>query len=375
MPSSSAGKRSRLTPRRGAKQLILAWLLLGAAALAGCRDEAKAPGKPPTLVRTQLIELTGRQVSVTLTGDVQARVLAELSFRVSGRVTQRSVDVGAHVTKGQLLAKLDPAEQAADRASAVASVSAAEAQLRLATANFERQKSLLGNGFTTRAAYDQAQEAQRTAEGSLDAAKAQLGTTDEALGYTELRAPADGVVTARNLEVGQVAQAAQSVYSLAQDGDRDAVFDVYESFILAGIDRDVIGLALVSNPQVTASGRVREVSPTIDPRSATVRVKVAITDPPAAMTLGSAVAGTAHQASGKAIVIPWNALTAIGRQSAVWVVAADGKTVRRQPIAIESYETASVIVASGLKPGDRIVTEGSKLLTDGQQVSYDEGRS
>src|SRR6059058_5969517 len=76
-------------------------------------------------------------------------------------------------------------------------------------------------------AFDQAQEVLLSTESSLEAAKAQLGTAKDALGYTELRAGAVGLISARNLEVGQVVQAAQPVFTLAQDGDRDAVFDVY----------------------------------------------------------------------------------------------------------------------------------------------------
>ena len=76
----------------------------------------------------------------------------------------------------------------------------------------------------------------RSAEAPLEAAKAQLGTAKDALGYTELRAGAAGVITARSLEIGQVVQAAQSVFTLAQDGDRDAVFDVYESMFFGDVE-------------------------------------------------------------------------------------------------------------------------------------------
>ena len=151
-----------------------------------------------------------RQASVTLTGEVQARFRADLSFRVSGRVLARYVDVGAHVQAGEVLALLDPAEQQADVDAATAAVLAAESQLRVAKATFERQKALIASGFTTRTVYDQAQEGLRTTEGVLEAAKAQLGTSKDALGYTALRAEAAGVITARNLEVGQVVQAAQA---------------------------------------------------------------------------------------------------------------------------------------------------------------------
>jgi multidrug efflux pump subunit AcrA (membrane-fusion protein) len=158
--------------------LVLAFALV----LAACNDESVS-SKPPTLVRTETVRVQDRQASVTLTGDVQARINAELSFRVSGRVTERLVDVGAHVSAGDVLARIDPTEQQADLDAATAAVSAAESQLHVASATFERQKTLLSSGFTTRSSFDQAEEGLRTAEGSLDAAKAQLGMSRDALSY------------------------------------------------------------------------------------------------------------------------------------------------------------------------------------------------
>ena len=216
-------------------------------------------------VRTEIVQPQDGQASVTLTGEVQARFRADLSFRVSGRVIARLVDVGAHVNAGDVLARIDPAEQQADLDAATAAVAAAESQLRVARATFERQKALIANGFTTRPLFDQAQEGLRTAEGQLETAKAQLGTAKDALEYTELRAGAAGVITARNLEIGQVVQAAQPAFTLAQDGDRDAVFDVYKSVFFGDFEGDQVSLSLVSDPSITATGHVREVSPAIDP--------------------------------------------------------------------------------------------------------------
>jgi RND family efflux transporter MFP subunit len=150
---------------------------------------------------------------VTLTGEVQARFRADLSFRVSGRLLARLVEVGAHVEAGDMLARIDPAEQQADLDAATAAVASAQSQLRVAQVNFDRQKTLLAQRFTTQVAFDQVQENLRSAESSLETAKAQLGTAQDALGYTELRASAAGVITARSLEVGQVVQAAQPVFT------------------------------------------------------------------------------------------------------------------------------------------------------------------
>ncbi|CCE03701.1 putative component of multidrug efflux system (RND family) [Bradyrhizobium sp. STM 3809] len=340
--------------------------------LAGCDQKAAVTAQPARQVQTQVVKLSERRQSITLTGDVQPRVLAELSFRVSGRVTERLVEVGAQVKAGQLLARIDPAEQQADLDSAQAAVVAAESQVKVATSNFNRQQTLITSGFTTRATFDQAQETLRTAEGSLEAAKAQLGTARDALTYTELRADADGTITARNIEVGQVAQAGQSVFTLAHDGNRDAVIDVYEAALSLKFDDSKVALALLSDPSITAKGTVREVSPTIDPKSGTVRIKIAIENPPPEMILGSAVSATGFIKPEQRIILPWSALNAAGKTPAVWLVDATSKTVSLKPITIEDYETGAIVVSDGLKPGDRVVTEGGKLLSVGQQVSFNE---
>ncbi|CCD93030.1 putative component of multidrug efflux system (RND family) [Bradyrhizobium sp. ORS 375] len=356
----------------GLRPLALAGCAAIGLLLAGCDQKTAVTTTPSRMVRTEVVKLSERRQSITLTGDVQARVLAELSFRVSGRVTERLVEVGAYVKAGQVLARIDPAEQQADLDSAQAAVVAAESQVKVATSNFNRQQTLITSGFTTRASFDQAQETLRTAEGSLEAAKAQLGTAKDALTYTELRADADGTITARNIEVGQVAQAAQSVFTLAHDGNRDAVIDVYEAALSLKFDDSKVALALLSDPSVTAKGTVREVSPTIDPKSGTVRVKITIENPPPEMVLGSAVSATGFIKPEQRIILPWSALNASGKTPAVWLVDAANKTVSLKPITIEDYETGAIVVSGGLKPGDRVVTEGGKLLSVGQQVSFNE---
>ena len=238
VPPRPARAHSRLS------NAALAFVLL-AAPLGACHDRAAPAAERAVFVHTEIVQPQQGQDGLTLTGEVQARFRADLSFRVSGRVLARLVDVGAHVNAGDVLARLDPAEQQADFDAATAAMAAAEAQLRVAQATFDRHSDLLSSGFTTRVAYDQAQEQLRTAQGTLESAKAELGRTREALGDTELHARAAGVITARSLEVGQVVQAAQSVFTLAQDGERDAVFDVPESMFLGDVDRGRVSLALV----------------------------------------------------------------------------------------------------------------------------------
>jgi RND family efflux transporter MFP subunit len=362
-------KAGKFVPKRLYAALAVA---IAATALSGRSDGSATTVQRATFVHTEIVRPGPRQVSVTLTGTVQARFSADLSFRVTGRVRERLVDVGNHVDRGEVLARLDAAEQQADLDAAMAAVTAAETQLRVAQATFDRQNRLLSSGFTTRPLFDQAQEGLRTAQGSLEAANAQLGTAKDALGYTELRAGASGVITARSVEAGQVVQAGQPVFSLAQDGERDAVFDVYEAALFGDFDGGPVALTLVSDPDVKASGKVREVSPAINAKSATIRVKVTIQNPPAAMTLGSAVAGTANWKPVAQIAVPWRALMATGSKPAVWVVEPSTMTASLKPVTVAGYEAGSVVIKDGLEPGERIVVDGGKLLSARQLVSYAE---
>jgi membrane fusion protein, multidrug efflux system len=350
-------------------------LALLAAPVGACTDGSAAQPTRAAFVRTEVVQGQKRNSSIALTGEVQARFRADLSFRVSGRVIERLVEVGAHVTPGQLLARLDPAEQQADLDAAIASLAATESQLHVARTTFERQTYLISSGFTTRVAYDQAQERLRTAEGEFEIAKAQLGRAKTALGDTELRAGAAGMITARNLELGQVVQAAQAVFTLAQDGERDAVFDVPESIFFGDVESSKVALSLVSDPDVTASGHVREVSPVINAKSSTVSVKVAIENPPAAMTLGSPVAGTAKMIPAAEIALPWTALMALGAKPAVWIVDASTHTASLRPVTIVGHEAGTLLIKGGIEPGERVVVDGGKLLSSGQVVSYEGDRS
>ena len=291
-----------------------------------------------------------------LTGEVRAQVESDLSFRVGGRITERLVNVGDHVTADQVLARLDPQQQQATVTAAEAAVQSAEAVLRQATSTYERQKALLAQGYTTKREHDQAQEAFRTAQAALDTARAQFGTARDHLSDTVLRAGAPGVITARKAEAGQVVQVAQTVFSIAQDGPRDAVFNVYESIFTRELANPAIALTLVSDPAVMAKGTVREISPTVDRATGTVRVKVAIEHPPAAMTLGAAVVGEGRFQPRKLVMVPWSALSSGNGQPAVWIVDPRTKTVSLRPITVEGYETGKIVVREGLQPGEIVVT-------------------
>jgi len=340
--------------------------------LAGCQKQEAAAERPPVMVKVAAVELSEYAPRTSLTGVIAARTLNNLAFRVGGRVAERLVEVGQHVEAGEVLARIDPQEQESDLRSAQADLDAAQAQLTQATAAFDRQKTLLAQGFTTRRDYDQAEQGLKVAQGSVQAAQSALANARENLGYTELRATAPGVITARAVEAGQVVQAAQSAFTIAEDGDRDAVFNVQETLVVRTPPDPPVTIALVSDPEVKATGRVREVSPAVDPASGSIRVKVAIADTPAAMPLGAAVVGTVSARPAQAVILPWQALTSSQGRPAVWLVDPASRAVSMQPVDVLAYESGTVVVGKGLEPGQSVVTAGGQLLSPGETVEIAE---
>lgn len=342
--------------------------LLGSAFVLGGCDGAEPPGREA--VRVKVIEARAADIApvLSLTGEIKARFQNELSFRVSGKIVERNVEVGAHVQAGDVLARLEPNEQEANLKSAKAAVEAAEAQLKQVSAAFERQKSLMESGYTTRRDFDQAQEAFRTAQASLDTAKAQQTQAEDQLAYTEIKADAPGLITARFAETGQVVQGAQPVFTIARDGARDAVFDVDEALLVCAPEHVTIRVALASDPSVAAEGSVREVSPTVNTNNGTIRVKIELKNVPPGMTLGAPVIGSARLKATEGFAVPWNALFEAESKPAVWIADHQSKAVSLRPVAVARYEAGRVLLKDGLKSGELVVTAGSQLLWPGRIV-------
>ena len=353
----------------GSIRFAVPMLLSATVLLSGC-DREKGPKAPPaeTLVHTSVVKRQPFEKTVSIDGEIVPRVQSDLSFRISGRMIERLVDVGDPVKKGQVLARLDPATQKADVSSATAAVASAEAQLAQAQSTYERQKALVAKGITTRKDYEQAEQALVSGKAAVDAAQAALKSANEVLGYNELRSDVDGVILTRAAESGQVVQAAQTIYSVAVAGPRDAVFDLSEAMLLHPPDKVAVKVSLVNDPSVTVIGDVRQVSPTINKTTGTVRAKVGLEAVPDAMKFGSVVTGTGTISEDAAFVLPWTAMTSVDRKPAVWIFDPKTSQVTLRAVEISSYATQKVIVSAGLQDGETIVTDGTKLLRPNQTV-------
>ena len=361
MPSSSRSSLfSRLLAAVAAPALIVM--------LSGCEREVAKEAPPPRPVRTIVVEKGGLGQTIVLTGQIEAEKEVSLAFRIGGRIIERLVDTGDRVKPDQVVAKLDPQNELNSLRSARAALSAANARLEQDSNRFDRQETLLQQGWTTRANFDQAQQALRTAQATVDDAKAQVEIAEDRVGYTQLKAGLTGTITRRAAESGEVVQAGQMVFMVARDSGWDAVFDVPAQVLrTAPGDADVI-IALTDDPGVTAKGRVRQVDPQADPVTRTFKVRVAVNDPPPAMRLGATVSGRMEVDHGHGISLPASALTATDKNPAVWVVDPESSTVALKPVEVLRFDPGTVVLSGGLDGGEIVVTAGVQALHPGQKV-------
>jgi RND family efflux transporter MFP subunit len=343
-------------------------VLLLPAMLAACQPDVEAAAPQARPVRTVTTEKREAGLPVTLTGRIEAEDEVALAFRISGRVLENDRKLGDRLESGQVVARLESQNESNALRAAQANLAATEGQLTQARNHFERQDTLLKQGWTTRANHDQAKQAQQTAQSQVDAAEAQLKTAHDQVSFTELRADAPGVVTAVGPRAGEVVQTGQMIVRLARKDGRDAVFDASAQLLRSAPRDPQITVSLTDNPTVMARGRVREVAPQANPATRTFEVKVGLTDPPEAMLLGATVTGRMEVEAVPVIEIPATALIKFNQKPAVWIVDPSKLTVTIRNVEVLRFDPTTVAVSEGLDTGEVVVTAGVQALHPGQKV-------
>ena len=342
-------------------------LLVTLGLLGGCGShETPAPLVRP--VQSAVVHYGAAGEPVSLSGQIQAQIQANLAFRISGRLIERRVNVGDPVTSGQVVARIESQDPQNSLRSAQADLAAGQATLVQARNNEARYRALVSSGVISRAQYDDAQQQLAAAQSRVTAAEAALRTARDNVGYTELRADVAGVVTATGAEAGEVVQAGQMVVQVAQKGGKDALFNVPAALMRQTPKNPTVTVALSDDPAITAAGHVREVSPQADPVTGTYAVKVGLENPPDTMRLGATVVGSAALSAEPVLRVPGAALVQAGGKPAVWVVDPHTQTVAAREVTVLRYDADAVVIGGGLKNGDRVVTAGAHALRPGQQV-------
>ena len=351
------------------------WTLAAAvtALLLGACSRSAPPEEPVRSVKVLTVGLSAFESGVEYAGEVKARVESRLGFRVAGKITQRTAEVGQRVKAGQLLAQLDPRDYQLAVDAGRAQVTAAATQRDLAAADLKRYKELKEQNFISGAELERREATLKAAQATLDQAQAQLAGQGNQAGYTRLVADVSGVITAVEAEAGQVVTAGAPVVRIAQDGPRDVVFAVPEDKLA----RLPVGSGVVVRSWsggAPLQGVVREVAASADPVTRTYAVKVTLAAQQAleALPLGATVyvvPAVPAQATAGVIKLPTSALRQEGKGSAVWVLDTATMTVRSQPVQIATADGNEAVIASGLQPGQKVVSAGVHVLSPGQKVT------
>jgi len=347
-----------------------------AAVLGGCGghgDEPKETAAVP--VRPVLTEVAVPTDAVTFgpfAGTIEPRYQSQLGFQIPGRMVARDVTIGDIVKKGQRLAALDTVVTRFDLTRAEADLADARAQAENAEAAEARARRLMAGNNVSQATLDQAVAKRDTARARLDQAAASLQKARDQMGYTELKAEFDGVVTQRLAEIGQVLSAGQGVVTVARPEIREAVVDIPEQYVGALPADGVFTVSLQSAPELTARGRVREIAPLAEAGTRSRRIRITLDDPGPAFRLGATIDVSLSRQVPRRFLLPAAALLEDGPHRAVWVVGADGKSVTRRTVTPASMPDAGeggrVAISDGLAPGERIVVAGVHTLREGQAV-------
>ena len=335
----------------------------------GMEPPTAGAAKAPLPVEIVTARVEPVNITVRLTGSIEAEDRYTVAFREGGQILEMNVDVDDRVKAKDVLARVDPSRAEAAAAAARASVVAAEAALRLAEQGRDRAARLLESGAGTQAQLDTAAEAFLTARSSRDQAAAQLAKAEQALEDTVLVAAEDAIVTERLTDPGEVVSPGQSVLAMASAKGRKAVFFAPDVPGLNSFVGQPVRLTPLERTEKSFEAALSEVS-LIVAETGTVEIEVALAeDQGADLPIGAPVEAQAELVQEPAIAVPWNALTATADGPAVWTVDPDTMAAHLRAVTVASYADVVVQIADGLAEGDLVVGAGSHELYPGRTVT------
>jgi RND family efflux transporter MFP subunit len=351
------------------RPIVIAGIFVCLLLEAGCKPETEAQ-EPIRPVLSTIIEPKASSGAAAI-GTVEPRFKTDLSFRVLGRLIARPVNVGDLVEQDQIVAAIDPTALELAVRSARADLSKTQAQLENARATEQRQRTLIVTDATSKQTLDNAEQVRAGAEALVANAQAKLTKALEQLGYSQIKAEFAGVVTAVGAEVGQVVSPGQNVITVARPDIREAVVDIGPDFPVPLTIGLPFTVSLQLLPTIQVHGQIREIAPQADPVTRTVRVRVALTDPPSSFRLGTTVTAKLTDDQPSVLQVPASAVLSKDGDNFVWVVDLPASTVSLRKVDLAQNE-GGFRVTGGLDAGTRVVTAGIHSLKQGQQVRIEQ---
>ena len=337
------------------------FVLALAAALAACGEPpAPKPAAPPAAsLNTAAVEIRDIELTTSAEAVLEAVRQSTVSAQIAGRIVELRFDVGDFVKKGEVIARIDERAVTQAEAASVAQVHEAQAALANARAQYERSKQLLAQKFISRAALDQAEAVYKAAQARVSALIAGAGQAATERSFATVVAPYSGVVSARHVELGEMAAPGRPLMTGFDPSTLRVVATVPQAQVAA---IRAGGKARVEVGSLGRGGEVKSMTivPAADPRTHTTRIRLDL--PADVRGVYPGVYARAHFVIGSApkLLVPRAAVLKRSEVTAVYVVDAEGRARLRQVRLGSAGDEASVEVLAGLKPGELVALEPVK---------------
>jgi membrane fusion protein, multidrug efflux system len=356
-------------------------LVVAVLVLSGCKGKAEQQQPPPTEV--SVIEVKPRPATVydEYVAQTQAPDTIEIRSQVTGLLARQAFGDGARVNKGELLYVIDQRPFEAQLAQAKASLAQAEANQVNAKQNLARNSRLIAQKAVSQQDYDSAVAQDHSSAALVEAQRALLRNVELNLEFATLRAPRDGFMSNSLVKPGSLITAQQTLLTTLYSSDPMWVYFSISEDKLSSLQKllksppgegsdagPAFHIRLADGKDYNLTGKLNFVDATIDPKSGTLQLRVSVPNPDRSLRPGLFVRViVAAFENPNAIRIPQQAVSELQGLKSVYVVSADEKAEQRQIVA--TYRVGNDwVVDSGLKPGDRVVTEGIGKLKPGAPV-------
>jgi RND family efflux transporter MFP subunit len=283
-----------------------------------------------------------------------------------GMVARVLVEAGQWVGAGQTLAVIERSVQSQEAQQVAATIEVARADARLAQQELDRAQSLVSRGFVSKADVERRIAARDSANARVRVAQAQLGGIRARIGRLDIKAPAAGLVLARNVEAGQVVGGGSgALFRIAQGGQMEMLARLAES----DLTRINVGVPVAVTPVGSArtyQGQVWQVSPIIDPQSRQGEVRIALAYD-RDLRPGGYASGRIQSGAVDAPLLPESAVQSDDKGSYVYIVD-NSNTVVRRDVQIGQVSDAGVAIVGGLSGNERVVLTAGAFLNPGEKV-------
>jgi membrane fusion protein (multidrug efflux system) len=338
-------------------------------ALAACGEKEKGEevtGTPVTLQRVEAVDVSDQ---IEATGELLAKERAQIAAEVGGRVTEILIDEGSGAELGAAVLSIDPERRTLERDSARARVTELHASVAEQEREYARIKELHTRHVASQTQLDQAETQLKLARSRRIAAEAELGMQERALADAIVRAPFAGLIADRLVSRGEYVVPGQKLFELVSLDPIEVEFRLTEidsSRVRVGNEVDV---RVAPFPDETFKALVTIVSPTMDTKTRTLRVKAQLANSDGRLRPG--LFARVDLGISKRAGVPMIAEEAVLQRSdgAVVFRALPDNRVERRVIEVGAHHDGRVEVVRGLAAGDLIVQRGHAGLTDGQVVA------